>query len=310
MEQKNIKDIISSDWCYYLVAFLDVLGQKDIFTKLAQIRSIEEIDEEIKRDISENLYYLEQLRKNLEKYFNEYTRGEASPGLVDESHKDKFDQMRKSEIHFQFFSDSIIAFIPLEFKSFYSVTVNGAWGLLGASCAAILGSLALNHSIRGGIEINWGTRLKSGEIYGPALNKAYYLESVVAEYPRVVIGEGVWNYLHSLSNKIQQHVAQTQRDIDLCKRMADRCLNLISEDRDCLPILDYLGKGFLELYKNCQEFFKIYDSSRKYIRDSLIIWQKKKARSIEAKYKYLNDYFENRAVIVERARKTLKVRGR
>ena len=310
MEQNNNLDIISSDWCYYLVAFLDVLGQKDIFTKLSKIRSIEEIDDKIKRDISENLYYLEQLRENLESYFNNYKGEGASNVLLDESCKDKFDQMRRAEIYFQFFSDSVIAFVPLEFKSFYSVTVNGAWGLLGASCEAILGSLALNHSIRGGIEICWGTRLKSGEIYGPALNKAYYLESVVAKYPRIVVGDGVWNYLNSLSNKIQQHIAQTQIDIDLCKRMADRCLNLISEDKDNLLILDYLGEGFLELNENCQEFFEFYDLSKKFIRDSLIIWQQKKDRNIEQKYLYLNDYFENRAVIVEKVRKTPKVRGR
>lgn len=304
----NGNDIeIYSDWCYYLVAFLDVLGQKEIFAKLSKIRAIEEIDDGIKKDISENLYYLEQLRKNLEKYFNDYTSEEASSILVGESFKEKFDQMRRAEIYFQYFSDSLIAFVPLEFKSFYSVMVNGVYGVLGACGLAVLGSLAVEHAVRGGIEICWGTRLRSGEIYGPALNKAYLLENVEAKYPRIVVGEGVWNYLNSLSNNVQQHPAQVQIDVDACKGMADRCLNLISRDKDDLLIVDYLGKGFLELNKNSQEYYCLYDLSKKFIRCSLTSWQQEQDWNIVSKYQYLNDYFENRSILIEEARKALKV---
>lgn len=224
------------------------------------------------------------MREDLGKYFAGYTKDEQSKVVVEPSAKEKFDQMRKAEIYFQFFSDSVIAFVPLEFKSFYSVTVNGVWGLLGAGGAAILGSLALDHSIRGGIEVCWGTRLKSGEIYGPALNKAYFLESDVAKYPRIVIGDGVWDYLNSLSNKIRQHPAQTEIDIDACKGMADRCLNLISRDKDGLLIMDYLGEGFLELNKKSSEYFDLYDLSIRYICSSLSMWQQKKDLKIASKY--------------------------
>jgi hypothetical protein len=65
----------------------------------------------------------------LEKYFNDYTREEASGVFIDDSCKEKFDQMRKAEIYFQYFSDSLIAFVPLEFRSYYSVTVNGVCGV-------------------------------------------------------------------------------------------------------------------------------------------------------------------------------------
>ena len=55
----NESDIeISSDWCYYLVAFLDVLGQKEVFARLSKIRAIEEIDDSVKRDISENFFLI------------------------------------------------------------------------------------------------------------------------------------------------------------------------------------------------------------------------------------------------------------
>jgi hypothetical protein len=306
-DENDIK--IDSDWCYYLVAFLDVLGQKDAFNRVGEIRSYNEVDDEFKREISGNLLYLEKFRENIGDFFADYTKEEQSKVVVEESAKGKFDQMRKAAINFQFFSDSLIAFVPLEFKSFYSVTVNGVWGILGACGAAFLGSLALDHSVRGGIEISWGTKLKNGEIYGPALNKAYCLESKVAHNPRIIIGDGVWNYLNSLSNKVQQHPAQTQIDVDACKGMADRCLNLISRDTDDLLIMDYLGKGFLELNKYSLEYFSLYDLSKKFICDSLAMWQQKQDWNILSKYQYLNDYFERKSVLVENARKALKVRG-
>lgn len=308
METDKEEIRIGSDWCNYLVVFLDVLGQREVFNLMGKIRSYREIDDELKKEISENLLYLETLRENLAEYFVGYTNEEQSKVVVEESSRNTFNQMRKAEINFQFFSDSVIAFVPLEFKSFYSVTVNGVWGLLGACGFAILGSLSLDHSIRGGIEICWGTRLKSGEIYGPALNRAYYLESEVAKYPRVVIGDGLWDYLNSLSNRVQQHPAQTQIDIEACKGMADRCLNLISLDKDELLIIDYLGKGFVELNKNSQEYFSLYDSSKKFICDSLTMWQQKQDWNIAYKYQYLNDYYENRSIIVEDARKVMKAR--
>lgn len=302
-DENNIK--IDSDWCYYLVAFLDVLGQKDVFNRLEGIRTYKEIDDELKREISENLLYLEYFRENIGGFFVDYTKEEDTNAVVEESAKGKFDQMRRATISFQFFTDSLIAFVPLEFKSFYSVTVNGVWGILGACGAAFLGSLALDHSVRGGIEISWGTKLKSGEIYGPALNKAYCLESEIAHNPRIIIGDGVWKYLNSLSNKSQQHPAQTQIDVDACKVMADRCLSLISRDTDDMLIVDYLGEGFLELNKHSPEYFRLYDSSIGFIYNSLAIWQKRQDRNILLKYKYLKDYFERKSDLVENARKTL-----
>lgn len=306
MEINKNEDKIDYHWCYFLATFLDILGQKAVFKKLYEISYLNELDDEKTNEISENLVYMEKLRENLKAYFNLYTREEQPKISVEETVKDQFDQMRKAEIHFQYFSDNIIAFVPLEFRSFYSVTINGVWAVLGACGSVILGSLAVEHAVRGGIDICWGTRLKSGEIYGPALNRAYTLESKVAQYPRIVIGDGVRNYLNSLSNKNKQHPAQTQIDIEACKRMADRCLKLISKDKDDRLILDYLGSGFLELNKELPEYFKLYDLSKKFVCDSLAKWRQKEDCKIALKYKYLIEYFQSKSGLIEEARKALQ----
>jgi hypothetical protein len=300
----NDQKTIISDWCYYLVAFLDVLGQKEVFNKLCRIKSGDELDDTLRGEISENLVYLEELRENLKKYFIEYSSDEPSKINVDVSFKEKFNQMRKAEIYFQFFSDSVIAFVPLEFQSFYTVAANSVYGVLGGCCGAVLGTLVAEHAIRGGIEISWATRLKSGDIYGPALNKAYHLESKVANYPRIIIGGEVWNFLNSLSDKVQQHPNQTQQDIDGCKRIADHCLKFISKDIDGTRILDYLGPDFLKLNKNSPNFFAIVDESKKFISASLDKNKREGNSKLESKYQYLGDYFQSRSAIVEEARKS------
>jgi hypothetical protein len=58
MEANKDKIEIESDWCYYLVAFLDVLGQKEVFNQISKIRSYSEIDDELKEEICGNLLYL------------------------------------------------------------------------------------------------------------------------------------------------------------------------------------------------------------------------------------------------------------
>jgi hypothetical protein len=49
--------------------------------------------------------------------------------------------------------------------------------------------------IRGGIELGLAMDIDNDDIYGPALARAYTLESKVAQYPRIVIGEELILYL-------------------------------------------------------------------------------------------------------------------
>jgi hypothetical protein len=129
------------------------------------------------------------------------------------------------------------------------------------------------------------------------------LESNVAGYPRIVIGDEVWDYLNSLSTKVKQHPAQELIDIDACQRMADRCLKLVSRDNDDRLILDYLGPGFLELNKGSQDIFRIYDLSRKFICDSLFKWKQENNTKLASKYQQLYNYFQAKSILIEEARK-------
>ena len=294
--------MINSDWCYYLVAYLDVLGQKEVFNKLCPIKSHDEINDALRKEISENIFYLSRFRDNLKSFFESFTSDKPSSVSVDPAFIKQFNQMRRSEIFFQYISDNVIAFVPLEFKTFYSIAVNGVWGVLAGCCMAILSSLTTEHAIRGRIEIGWATRLESGEIYGPALNKAYCLESETAKNPKIIIGEEAWNFLRAISDKVRQHPNQTPRDIDFCQKIADRCLSLISNDIDGSRTIDYLGPGFLELQKNSPEFYRLYEKSKEFVASSFKKFSEEGKYKLAEKYRYLVDFFQSRSELIEKAR--------
>lgn len=93
-----------------------------------------------------------------------------------------------------------------------------------------------NVIIRGGIAIG-KLRHTQTEIFGPAMNEAYYLESKIARYPRIVIYEDTVNdYLKKMA------------DSDYDKKMLESILR--KDANEHIYYLDYLGNS---------EVFSSYD---------------------------------------------------
>lgn len=241
------------NYCYYLVAFIDVLGQKEAFRGIDAIPT--EDDTELQKKLVEaheqTVLFIEQFRERFEDIFNSFMGESKSSVKVLESKKEKFDEMRKVILKHQRFSDCIQAFVPFqldEYHKYHSNVINGVYGVFTACGGMLLFSLAMKKVFRAGIEVGIGTELSNSEVYGPALFKAYELESKIAQYPRIVVGKELINYLTNLSKKSQQMPNQEKEDIKLCKRMADKCIRMIINDVDGCPILDYLGDEFREIY--------------------------------------------------------------
>lgn len=74
------------------------------------------------------------------------------------------------------------------------------------------------------------------EIYGPALASAYHLESKVAAYPRVVVGNALVSYLKEVSD------GRLETDVEKMNRqLANNSLALLTTDDDGNMIVDHLG---------------------------------------------------------------------
>lgn len=234
------------NYCYYLVAFIDVLGQKEAFEGIKDLPKNEEEKQKLIKAHSETAIFIEELRDWFDDYFNAYTKERESQFKVPEAKKEQFDEMSKSILKHTRFSDCIQAFVSLQSEKYHSPCINGVFGVLGACGGMLLLSLARKKPFRAGIDIGIATELTTNEVYGPGFFNAYALESKIAQHPRIIIGDNLINYLMDLSRKIQQLPNQAPEDIELCKIMADSCLKMIIKDLDGYYILDYLGNKFID----------------------------------------------------------------
>ena len=89
---------------------------------------------------------------------------------------------------------------------------------------------------RGGLDVGIATLVEANEIYGPALTKAYRLESEVAEYPRFVVGRELLEFLESVENQDPK----TELGV-VARRVAAGCRRMIVQDTDGRHMLEFLG---------------------------------------------------------------------
>lgn len=290
----------SYNYSNFLVAFLDILGQKDAFKGLPPMYEGDiKTREKIEKAHSETALFIDTFRESITNIFKGLIEDE--PAIqVPEDKKDLFLELRKAELGFHQFSDCIEVFVPLERNKYYSPIMNGVHGLFIACCGMLLFSLAERKSFRAGIEVGIGTQLENGEVYGPVLYKAYELENKIAKYPRIIVGPMTLNFLKSLSNKTKQFPDQIEIDIELCKSNADNCLNLIKRDFDGIFILDFLGKEMSSYLEGSAKkslglsYEKLIDMAFNFVESEYRKYQKICDTKLAEKYFLLRDYFLSR----------------
>ena len=188
---------IELQYSLYLVAYIDVLGQR------SRIRELPFPDAQTdKSKITEKLKGTAGVVLGLRNTFKDLFEIVASPGpLISSLPKDQkknAQRFTKCDIRFHGFSDSIAISVPLINQNENCEEMNGIHACLFSLCSVLLMSLAVGHPIRGGVDIGPCLSLSSTEVYGAALEKAYYLEANVADYPRIVVGRDLFNYIVSV----------------------------------------------------------------------------------------------------------------
>ncbi|HWZ52770.1 MAG TPA: hypothetical protein VNW54_15030 [Granulicella sp.] len=226
---------------HHLVAFLDVLGQRERFKQL-QLPKTPEEHAEVAEVLRQTAGFVLELRKTFADQFAVFESGlTALKQHISEPICPKFVG----------FSDSFVTSVPLRGEGSPLASITTVFSALTASAVVMITALASQHPLRGGIDVGLATEIAPGEIYGTALERAYVLESKGAEYPRIMIGEELWNYL----NVARAHFsAQTAPEVKTVISIIDRILQLIAVDADGKRILDYLGPVMSDLQGSDSKF--------------------------------------------------------
>ncbi len=160
--------------------------------------------------------------------------------------------------------------------------------LLEAAAVAWLSSLAEDIPIRGGVEIGTAARIGENEVYGPALVKAYRLESKLAGGPRIVVGQQLVATLESLRSP----AADPYRE---AAEAAQYCRSLLRKDTDGRTVLDVLGGSWLLPVGGRRCCHDLFAKARENARKQLVKHEDEGCAKLVSRYKTLLDDFKSQA---------------
>lgn len=230
---------------HYLVAFLDVLGQRRGLREIKDLPTNDKAKGDFTKKLQDTFGKVDALRGAFRNYFKTAESCPPNAGLVPPEYRDEFVASQKSEAYFYGFSDSIIIAVPLMSKDENCTAMNGIFSTLVATGGISLIALSAKVALRGGLDVGVAAQIEGREIYGPALERAYFLESNLAEYPRFLIGKELFTYLRWVENQQCR-----TRQGEIAKNLAKFCREMIIQDTDGRPILDFLGERAREAADN------------------------------------------------------------
>lgn len=270
---------------YYLVAFLDILGQRENLRRLTILPTNEEEKSNFFDSIDKSHGNVMRVRKYLNDFFGETCKPNIN--LVAPEHQEHFIACRKSEVSFYAISDSIVIYVPLMNNDEYCTAINGVYSALIATSGTALSALSNSIAVRGGIDIGIATEIDENEIYGPGLERAVHLEHNLAEYPRFVIGNELMNYLSLVEN--QDFHSNPGK---IAKKNAKRCKSLIIRDTDGRYMLDFLGPKLKQLLCNIGRDTVI--AARKFVEQEYNKYTLEENQKLMSRYFRLLHYFTRR----------------
>lgn len=307
MMNEDLKKVTTT-FQHYVVAFIDVLGQTTKLAKLEELLDKGETGEPILEAKRETIDIVKYLRNTFYGFLKKARATESSKPWYNNStseQKAQYKELRRSEIRFRYISDGIIIYAPLA-KPGGVQRVQDVLSIIMATAHLILVSLGKNVAIRGAVELGWATKLEDwandkedADIYGPIIPRVHYLESTIANYPRIIVGNRLVHYLELMS-KLPDGKANTPQE-RLNKTSVEQCRELICYDMDGQFIVDLLGP-FMQKYPSTDVLAKAgykfiqseYIKYKQLARDSREINSQAKYSKLASRYANLIDYFLQR----------------
>lgn len=187
------------------------------------------------------------------------------------------------------FSDSFVVAFPLQVdgvneRRSRARAAYDLWSALLGLAVLSLESFAQGIPWRAGLDVGIGMEIFPNEVYGPVLLSAYTLESTVAEYPRLVIGRGLLDYLTFL-----ERLPPAEPLDAFAARMAASSKEFICTSDDGWPMLHILSPAVMKAPGNPAANKEI---GHKWIREQIAIHWLAKNEKLFWRYSRLLHYFD------------------
>ena len=276
----------------YLVIFIDILGQRNSLRQIKRLPTNEEENEKFISGVKETLGKVESLRGSFEKYFDSLNAENASADLVPKEYTSVLKESQKSEVYYYGISDSLIIAVPLINDNENCKAIRGVYAALIATCGIGLIMLSEAIVIRGGLDVGIATRIGDKEIYGPALERAYFFENTLAEYPRFLVGNELMQYLLSVEQKNCSTMLGS-----LGQEAARSCKKLIIHDCDGRLMLDFLGVHIKEILFPAVIDEPLVEKAFNFVNSQCELFSEDNNFKLSSYYHRLLSYFKSRLSI-------------
>jgi len=226
----------------YCVSFIDLLGQRDASQGQGLLPSTNSPEEaqSFRKIFRKNIGGILQLQRDVEEMAKGLSPAPQSPlcESLNEGGRAAWDEIQNKSVKTQYWSDGFVRFTCLG-DTKIKCPMNGVFEVFCTAGYFCLLGLARRRPVRGAIDIAWGVEIRPGELYGPAVIRAYELESEIAQYPRIVIGQEVIKFLEAhRTNPANDPITRVSQ------ALAQSCLDMLVQDDDANWIIHYLGGAF------------------------------------------------------------------
>lgn len=273
---------------FHAVAYLDFLGQKALLRSLQSLPRTPEDEARTLATLRETAGRVLAVRRSFRDMLGTLTNLDNLLASLPEEIRELGRQMREMDVGFRGMSDSLVVTAAMQNDNEHCRAVNGVFALMFSTAAMVATGFAAETPIRGGIDVGLGIDLEGDEVYGPALARAYDLESGIADYPRVVLGRELLVFLNGVSKQEPRTVfGKSAQD------MSTKCLELVTTDTDGLPMLDFLGEGRREIAGD--DFDELVTKGSEFVRNSHERFTLEGDLKLASRYGRLRRYYESRS---------------
>lgn len=272
----------------YAVAFIDLLGQRAALRgqSLLPDAKTEEGKRQFIATLKESIGSISALQQQATTMMQASDPTPDSPLRAQLSPEKQaiWDESLRVKIATQRWSDGLMLFSCIGDEEI-KCPVNAVYRMFALAGSLCYIGLASKRPLRGAIEIAWGVELHPGELYGAAVARAYELESEVADYPRIIIGPQILQYLD-----LKAINPGTDVNSQIDKSMAALCRKMLVQDADGHWLLHYLGDAFIRSVSQANHP-ELYQKAREFVLAQIQTHQKEQNSKLAFRYVHLLQYF-------------------
>ncbi len=292
----------SMDFGFFVVAYIDLQGQTNELKRFQSAFRRWPANDAEKREFLERAEPIWGRVRSFRDAVNDLREIMCRPIPIPESIKVQAGQEYLAlcekyairSVGVQFIGDAALLKVPL--RTDYS-PLPSIWSLLDQLAIHALYSIGYGRPIRGGVEVGICSEIESNDLYGAAVSEAYFLESTVAEYPRIVIGNQLLEYLDT-----RQHSGGSQAEQDFILSIVQKIREMLALDTDGHQILSYLRPAVLSALEDPQGVRECVAAASRFIAGEIEKFERLRDsdfKKLVERYLRLKRYFQDSGCWIE-----------